>query len=63
MVEAYGNSFDQEFSQVEYISNVLEYLNTSQIGIEKLQEDPEYLYRFKKSLATWILRKTTKMED
>ncbi|WP_242876928.1 methyl-accepting chemotaxis protein [Alkaliphilus peptidifermentans] len=54
MVEAYGNSFDQEFSQVEYISNVLEYLITSQINIEKLQEDPEYLYDFKMRLAPMV---------
>lgn len=54
MAESYANAFNQDFKKVENITDSLEYLITSQIEVEKIKKQPEYLHNFKTSIAPMV---------
>lgn len=51
MAESFANDFNMDFKRVENITDSLEYIITSQIDMDKLENDPDYLQGFKMSLA------------
>lgn len=54
MAESNANAFDQDFKKVEFITDSLEYLITSQIEVENIAIDEEYLHNFKMSIAPMV---------
>jgi len=51
MAESFANDFNIDFEKVESIADSLEYIITSQIDMDKIKDEPDYLQSFKMSLA------------